>query len=125
MVAGIGIDLVENARIADARARFGDRFVDRILRPDEASYCMAQTDPTPSIAARFAAKEAVSKAFGVGIGASLGWHDLEVVRTASGKPEMRLHGGAAALAGKWGVSRVWVSITHTVAHAAAVAVLER
>jgi len=69
MIGGIGIDTVEIGRIRDSHERLGDRFIERILLPAEIEYCLRHKDPAPSLAARFAAKEAISKAFGTGISA--------------------------------------------------------
>ena len=80
MILGTGIDLIEVARIASSFAKFGERFVNRVLLPDEIAYCLAHKNPAPFLAVRFAAKEAVSKAFGTGIGAQLGWQDIEIRR---------------------------------------------
>lgn len=124
MILGVGMDLVEVARIRDSLARFGDRLLRRILRPDEAAYCRTHPDPALHVAARFAAKEAVSKAFGTGIGGELGWHDMEVRRLPSGQPILELHAAGARLAQARGVSRIHISLTHSVATAAAVAILE-
>jgi holo-[acyl-carrier protein] synthase len=124
MILGLGIDLVEVARIRSSVARFGDRFVLRILRPEEASYCGSHPDPALHVAARFAAKEAVSKALGTGIGLEIGWHDIEVGRLVSGAPWVQLHGKGAELAKARGITSLHLSLTHTANTAAAVAVLE-
>jgi holo-[acyl-carrier protein] synthase len=124
MVLGLGIDLVELGRIGEAYRRFGAAFVDRILLPPEAAYCQAQSNPIPSLAARFAAKEAVAKAFGEGIGESIGWHDIEVTRNEHGAPGIVLRGRGADLAESRGVRTIHLSLTHTATTAAAVAVLE-
>ncbi|KAB2674480.1 MAG: holo-ACP synthase [Verrucomicrobia bacterium] len=124
MVLGIGIDIVEVDRIRGAWERHGNRFMERILVAGELAYCAAQSDPAPSLAARFAAKEAVSKAFGTGIGEKLGWHDIEVVRLASGQPQVRLVGKGEALLAERGAQRIHLSLSHAAAYAAAVAVLE-
>src|SRR5438876_4482461 len=78
MILGAGIDIIEVARIRASSEKFGDRFFKRILRPDEVAYCLSHSNPAPFLAARFAAKEAISKAFGTGIGKQLGWQDMEV-----------------------------------------------
>ena len=78
MILGIGIDIIEVARIASSYEKFGERFVNRILHADEIAYCLSHKNPAPFLAARFAAKEAISKAFGTGIGAALGWQDMEI-----------------------------------------------
>lgn len=124
MIHGIGMDLVEVDRIEDSIRRFGDRFLGRILRPEEIRYCQAQGRPALHVAARFAAKEAASKAFGTGIGTDLGWLDLEVVRDALGKPDLVLHDSARALAGKRGVVRTHLTLTHTGSIAGAYVILE-
>src|SRR5260370_31832384 len=97
MILGIGIDVVENARIADAIRRHGDNFVQKIYQLAEVEYCQAMKDPAPHFAARFAAKEAVSKAFGTGFVGQFGWRDIEVRRKASGEPFIVLPGGGAEL----------------------------
>ncbi len=124
MILGLGIDLVELSRIRSAHTRFGERFARRILTDSEWEYCRSQNDPVPSLAARFAAKEAVSKAFGTGISETLGWRDMEVLRLESGQPQIRLLGPAEILAKARGCLRIHLSLTHTRTTAAAVAVLE-
>jgi holo-[acyl-carrier protein] synthase len=125
MILGTGIDLIEVERIRSSHARFGGRFTGRILRPDEIAYCLQHQDPAPFLAARFAAKEAVSKAFGTGIGEQLGWHDIEVCRKESGEPFVVLHDKGAALLQARNGRCVHLSLSHTREYAAAVAVLER
>ncbi|MBM3876028.1 MAG: holo-[acyl-carrier-protein] synthase [Verrucomicrobia bacterium] len=125
MILGTGIDLIEVERIRASFAKFGDRFLRRILRAGEIEYCLTHKDPAPHLAARFAAKEAISKAFGTGIGAQLGWQDMEIARHPSGEPFVVLHEGGAALLASRGATRIHVSLSHTEGHAAAVAVLEK
>ncbi|HTH48015.1 MAG TPA: holo-ACP synthase [Candidatus Limnocylindria bacterium] len=124
MILGTGIDLIEVERVEASFAKFGDRFVKRILHPDEIDYCLAHKKPGPFLAARFAAKEAVSKAFGTGIGSALGWHDIEIGKKPSGEPFVVLHGGGLTLLAERGGRIVHLSLTHTALHAAAVAILE-
>ena len=124
MILGLGIDLIEVARIEQALARFGPRFLERILCENELTYCQSQTAPAKSVASRFAAKEAVAKAFGTGIGAELGWKDIEVVRLASGQPVVEMRGAAFELLKSRGGRKIQLSLTHTAVHAAAVAVIE-
>src|SRR6266704_4656407 len=97
MIIGIGIDIIEVARIQASYERFGERFLKRILHPNEISYCLSHKAPGPFLAARFAAKEAISKAFGTGIGAQLGWQDMEVGRKESGEPFVVFHDKGQAL----------------------------
>jgi len=94
---------------------------DRVFTAAEQAYCDQRSDPTERYAARFAAKEAVLKAMGVGVGACR-WHDIEVVRTASGAPSIRLAGTAADLAIEHGITRWLLTITHTAHVAEAIAV---
>ena len=96
----------------------------RSLRPPEIAYCLKHRDPAPFLAARFAAKEAVSKAFGTGIGSELGWQDMEVGRKASGEPFVILHEGGARLLAERRGRIVHLSLSHTQIYAAAVAILE-
>src|ERR1700723_585867 len=97
MILGTGIDIIEVARVAASYEKFGERFVNRILLPDEIAYCLTHKNPAPFLAARFAAKEAISKAFGTGIGAALGWQDMEICRRESGEPYVVLHGKGQSL----------------------------
>jgi len=124
MILGVGIDLIEVERIRTSHERFGGRFLGRILRPGEIEYSLAHADPAPFLAARFAAKEAVSKAFGTGIGASLGWQDIEVKRKETGEPYVVLHGKGLALFEARRAARLHLSLSHTTQHATAVAILE-
>lgn len=124
MILGVGIDIIEVSRIRASYERFGERFVNRILLPNEIAYCLSHKDPGPFLAARFAAKEAISKAFGTGIGAQLGWQDMEVGRKESGEPFVILHGGGKTLLEERKGKIVLISLSHTQEHAAAVAILE-
>jgi holo-[acyl-carrier protein] synthase len=124
MILGVGIDIIEVARVASSVERFGERFYKRILLPDEIAYCLLHKAPAPFIAVRFAAKEAISKAFGTGIGAQLGWHDMEVRRKASGEPFVVLHDGGQKLIAARGGRAVLISLSHTQNYATAVAILE-
>lgn len=124
MILGVGTDLIEVERIRASHERFGERFLNRILRPAEIAYCLTYSLPAPHLAARFAAKEAISKAFGTGIGAALSWLDLEVARHDSGQPYVILHAKGLALLAERGGRIVHLSLSHTQSHACAVAVLE-
>ena len=112
-ILGTGIDLVENARIASSIEKFGDRFLERVFVASELAYCRPMRHPTPHYAARFAAKEAVAKAFGCGISERVGFTDIEVTRDAAGAPSIVLHGSARALAEERGVTRIFLSLSHT------------
>ncbi len=124
MILGIGIDIIEVARIQASYEKFGERFLKRILHPNEIKYCLSYKAPGPFLAARFAAKEAISKAFGTGIGAQLGWQDMEVGRRDSGEPFVILHQAGQKLLRARGGRAVLISLSHTQDHAAAVAILQ-
>jgi holo-[acyl-carrier protein] synthase len=123
-VLGIGVDLVENARIEHSLERFGERFLHRIFTAGEIEYSQSMKFPARHFAARFAAKEAISKAFGTGIGKAMGWKDIDVRRKASGEPFVVLEGGARKLAEERNVSKVSITLSHTEHHAMAVIVVE-
>jgi holo-[acyl-carrier protein] synthase len=124
MILGTGIDIIEVERIESSYERFGERFLSRILLPGEISYCLSHKKPGPFLAARFAAKEAISKAFGTGIGAQLGWQDMEVCRKESGEPFVILHGKGKKLFEERGAKNLLISLSHTEIHATAMAILE-
>jgi holo-[acyl-carrier protein] synthase len=124
LILGSGIDIIEVQRVEAACEKFGDRFLRRILRPSELAYCLSHKSPGPFLAARFAGKEAISKAFGTGIGRQLGWQDMEICRKASGEPFVVLHGKGQTLLRERGGRIVHLSLSHTAKHAAAVAILE-
>jgi len=123
-VVGIGVDIVETARIDHSVERFGERFLHRVFSAGEIAYCQSMKFPARHFAARFAAKEAVSKAFGTGIGKAVGWKDIDVHRKESGEPFVRLHGGAEQLAAERHITAVSISLSHTDHHAVAMIVLE-
>lgn len=112
-VLGIGLDLVDVERFDAVLQRQGERFIKRVFTDKEQQYCNDKHSPALFYAARFAAKEAVSKAFGTGIGESLGWLDIEVTHDSHGAPRVKLHGKAQELALQRGVSEVLVSLSHT------------
>src|SRR5512139_3860889 len=112
MILGLGIDLIEVERILASHEKFGERFVNRVLRPDEIAYCLSHRQPGPFLAVRFAAKEAISKAFGTGIGSRLAWQDMEVCRKESGEPYVVLHGAGLQLLNERGARTVMISLSH-------------
>lgn len=96
MILGIGSDLCDIRRIENSLARFGERFTQRIFTAGERAKSDRRATRAASYARRFAAKEACSKALGTGIRSGVFWRDMEVVNLPSGRPTMRLTGGAAA-----------------------------
>ncbi len=123
-VLGVGVDIVETVRIQHSLDRFGGRFLHRVFTAGEIEYCQSMKFPARHFAARFAAKESVSKAFGTGIGHAMRWRDIDVHREGTGQPFVVLEGGAKQLAAERGVTAVWVSLSHTEHHAVASAVIE-
>jgi len=120
---GVGIDLTEIPRIRALHEGHGARFLKRIYTSEEEAYCLSMKNPYPSLAARFAAKEAVSKAFGTGIGAEIGFTDIEVCRGGRGEPLVSLHGNGLQLMKTVGASAVLLSLSHTRESATAIALL--
>ena len=124
MIIGSGIDLVDIRRIQHAMDRYGSRFLDRVYTSAEQAYCLRKRKAAESFAARFAAKEAAAKALGTGISYGVNWLEIEVTRAASGKPGIRFHGRAAAIAASLQAAHASLSITHTATVAMASVVLE-
>lgn len=124
MIVGSGIDLAEIKRIQHSIDRYGKRFLDRIYTDSEQAYCLRKRKSAESFAARFAAKEAGSKALGTGMGYGVHWLEIEVVREVSGRPTLQFHGRAAEIAARLGVVHAALSITHTFELAMASVVLE-
>ena len=122
-ILGTGVDIVETARIRHSIDKFGERFLNRCFWHGEVAYCNGMKFPALHFAARFAAKEAISKAFGTGIGHHLGWKDMEIRRRDSGEPYAVLHGKGEELARARGVTEIFVSLTHSKDYAAAQAVI--
>ncbi len=118
---GLGVDIVETARIAAAIERHGERFLRRVFTDAEIAYCSRMRAPAVFYAARFAAKEAVSKALGTGIGAALEWRDIEVRRHESGAPFIELRGIGAQTAERLGIREIRVSLSHSEHYAVATA----
>jgi holo-[acyl-carrier protein] synthase len=122
-IFGIGIDVVEVERIESSVAEYGDHFINRLFTGAERSYCESQKRPAIHYAARFAAKEAIAKAFGTGIGKDLSWLDMEIRRRESGEPEVLLSGAGAEFAGQNKIIQIKISLTHARHYAAANAVV--
>jgi holo-[acyl-carrier protein] synthase len=116
-----GADLVEVRRLARLAAQ--PLGLAGVLTEREQRYCNSRRRPAEHIAARFAAKEAVLKAFGTGLSPGMRWTDVEILNERGGRPRVELHGAAAALAARRGLRRVDVSLSHTdhlaIAHAVA------
>ncbi|RMH10379.1 MAG: holo-[acyl-carrier-protein] synthase [Planctomycetota bacterium] len=114
-----GVDLVEVSRIVELRADHPERFLTRCFTPGEREYCLKQKRVDEHLAARFAAKEAVLKALGLGLRGGILWTDVEINRDPEGAPKVLLHGRAAELASEQRIEAWLVSLTHTSTHALA------
>jgi holo-[acyl-carrier protein] synthase len=116
----VGVDIVEIERVAGVIARWGERFLQRVYTETELAYCRGRI---PELAARFAGKEAVTKALGTGI-RGLAWREIEILADPLGKPLVRLHGRARARAAAIGLSHFAVSLSHSRDYAVAMVVAE-
>ena len=126
MVYGVGVDLVRVDRIAKAIERYGDRFLARVFTPKEIAYCRARRrQGVWQFAQRFAAKEAFSKALGVGLRAGgIRWREVEVMPNPMGKPEIQVNGRALAFCQQAGIKNMQLSLADEDNHAVAVVILE-
>lgn len=125
LLLGMGCDLVEIARIQRVLERQGERFLARVFTEEERTYCLVMPHPPKHFAARFAAKEAVSKCFTTGIGAELGWKSISIYHGPRHDPRVRLDEKGEALLRAVGGTRVQISLSHTDTMAMAVAALLR
>lgn len=124
MIAGIGIDLVDIARVDRLLNAKGERALRRLFTADEVAYALARPLPAQHLAARLAAKEAAFKALaGNALARGIGWREIEVVR-GDERPTLKLHGRAAERAAELGVTTIWVTLTHSMTTAGAMVVLE-
>ena len=121
MIRGIGCDCIEVERFRTAIRRSGIAFLSRLFTVDEMAYCNRNKDPAFCFAGRFAAKEALAKALGVGIGSALSWHDMEIVNNEQGKPSVVWHTDVQE---RFGVAKTHLSISHSHTIAMAYALLE-
>ncbi|OIP36590.1 MAG: holo-[acyl-carrier-protein] synthase [Deltaproteobacteria bacterium CG2_30_66_27] len=125
MIAGIGVDIVDIARIQAMLDRYGERFLARVYTEAEVEYALRGAKKAERLAGRFAVKEAVMKALGTGKSQGILWRDVETVRGKFGKPGIHLHGQAVKWAKLRGGGAVHVSITHDGGKAVAFVILEK
>ncbi|TLM66409.1 MAG: holo-[acyl-carrier-protein] synthase [Deltaproteobacteria bacterium] len=123
-IVGLGTDLARAERFRRFVADGKDALLERLFTAGERAYSLAKADPAPHLAARFAAKEAGMKAFGLGWRDGLAWHDFEVVPDPLGRPDLVLAGRAAELAAARGVTAVHLSYSHDGDYAVATVILE-
>ncbi len=112
-VLGVGTDIVEVERIRAALARHGEKFLHRLYTEAEIAYCQKHRDPHPFLAARFAAKEAASKAFGTGVARGFGWKTFSVAHNEHGAPLAVLDDAGQKLLAERGATGLLVSLSHT------------
>ncbi len=122
MIIGIGVDLVKISRIEKA-GKNHQAFIERVFTPKEIEYCRRQKFPAQHFAARFAAKEAVLKAFGTGMGPGMKWTDIEVLHGEGGGPIVNISGRVKDLADLKGIKQIMLSYSHDEGYAVAQAVL--
>lgn len=125
MIAGQGIDIVEISRFKNAKKRWGKNFLNKIFTENEIGYSKKRRFQDQHFAARFAAKEAVLKAFGDKISSIHNWQDIEILNDKSGKPYIRFHRSAKRLKAKEKIDDVVISMSHCKKHAVATAILVR
>ena len=125
MIYGIGVDLIEIERIAQAITRTGQRLIERLYTDTEQAYCCQHHPPYACYAARFAAKEALLKALGTGLRQHMRWRDIEVYRDNLGKPSLRLYGYLQEHCVTEGIQHIHLSLAHSATCAIAQVILER
>lgn len=125
MIVGIGIDIIEVARVERLLASYGERFINRVFTDVEVAYSTQMAYPAMHFAARFAAKEAFMKALGTGLSGGIRWRDVSVFNDDIGRPWVKFCGNAEKNAKKIGIDKAHISISHTKKYATAVVILER
>ncbi len=123
-IRGIGIDVVKVERLVTALERFGERMERRLFTEGELAYCRTFHDPLPHLAARFAAKEAASKALGTGFSQGVGWRDFEVIQPGGRQPRLEFHGRGREILAALGGRASHLSLTHDGGFAIACVVIE-
>jgi len=121
MIRGIGVDIIEVARIRQSVEEAGEQFLTKIFTQPEIDYCESKANRYQHLAARFAAKEAVSKALATGWAGDFRWKDVEVMNDASGQPRVTLHG---KLKERLASAAVFLSLSHSDHHVVAMALIE-
>src|SRR2546428_877951 len=111
-VRGIGVDVIQVSRLVQSLERFGERMEKRLFTPGESDYCRTHKDPLPHLAARFAAKEAASKALGTGMSHGVGWTQIEVLQPGGHVPELRFSGAALERFVALGCTRSHLTLSH-------------
>jgi len=122
-IVGVGLDLVQIARVQSIAERWHDRFLNRVYTERERDECLARVSPYASLAGRFAVKEAVLKALGTGWSGGISWRDIEITRTSDGRPVAATSGRVRELMQAAGVRDIHISLSHDAEYAVGQAIL--
>jgi holo-[acyl-carrier protein] synthase len=125
MIYGIGIDLVSVKRVERVIQRWGDRFISRVFTPGETKICLSRSSSSSAFALRFAAKEAFSKALGLGMRRGIRWRDIEVFHFPGGRPGLRVHGRSSDICQEEKITRFHLSLSDENGYGIAMVVLEQ
>ncbi len=125
MIYGIGVDVVNIRRMGRVIDRWGARFINRVFTPRETNFCSQGPRSVSSLALRFAAKEAFSKAIGLGMRKGIRWRDIEIVQNPNGRPDLNVTGEALSFCHKEGITRLHVSLSDEGSYGVAVVVVEK
>lgn len=125
MIVGLGTDIVEIVRIGRMIERHGELFLNRVYTPEEIRYCQKRRECYQHFAGRWAAKEAVMKTLGTGMGRGVSWQDIEVCSLKTGQPKLNIRGGARDFAEQLGIDEILITISHCRAYATATAIAVR
>ncbi len=124
MIFGIGLDIIEIARIQKMLEKHAERFTHKIFTKNEVKYCQSRPNPGNHFAARFAAKEAVLKSLGTGMAQGINWKDIEIVNESSGRPILYLTGKGKEIFDTLNLKNIHISISHDKVYAIAQAIAE-
>ncbi len=125
MIYGIGVDIVNIRRMRRVIDRWGTRFINRIFTAQEINHCFQGPKSVSSLALRFAAKEAFSKAIGLGMKNGIRWRDIEIVQNPNGRPGLNVTGEALSFCHRQGIGRWHVTLSDESHYGVAVVVLEK
>jgi holo-[acyl-carrier protein] synthase len=124
MIYGVGVDLVHVPRVERVLERWGERFLERVYTSGERDLCLARARPASAFALRFAAKEAFSKAVGLGMRRGVRWRDIETFHHPGGRPALRVYGASWEICRDRGITAMHVSLSDERDYATAVVILE-
>ncbi len=122
MIIGLGTDIIEIVRIGQMIERHGELFLNRVYTEEEVTYCQRRKESYQHFAGRWAAKEAIMKALGTGFIRGIRWQEVTIQSQKSGKPIVKLLGGAGEYAEKLGIEEIYLTISHCRTYATATAI---